>query len=129
MNTSEKDTISDHSKKGSEEFPEPFILKCTSDWYKNGGNFMDEILNKDERFRYMLLTGCALTVSTILATGVEMQRISGQAMNSCKLNIWQLFITVLMKTRNHSGLPLMKSMNLKNLCVIIHISDFGRIGN
>ena len=54
-NSSEKDTISDHSKKGSEEFPEPFILKCTSDWYKNGGNFMDEILNKDERFRYMLL--------------------------------------------------------------------------
>ena len=33
-NSSEKDIISDHSKKGSEEFSEPFILKCTSDWYK-----------------------------------------------------------------------------------------------
>ena len=26
--------VSYGSKKGSEEFPEPFILKCTSDWYK-----------------------------------------------------------------------------------------------
>ena len=90
---------------------------------------MDEILNKDERFRYMLLDRMRTDCEYYLGNGVEMQRISGQVMNSCKLNIWQLFITVLMKTRNHSGLPLMKSMNLKNLCVIIHISDFGRIGN
>lgn len=90
---------------------------------------MEEILNKDERFRYMLLDRMRTDCEYYLGNGGRNAKDLWAGDEQLQIEYMAALYNSFDEDSKPSGLPLMKSMNLKNLCVITHISDFGRIGN